>query len=101
MNQGLCHRCEYRAQFFESGNRPRYECGDPACNKHGCYMYRPVRPVLLKRDMDDERPQFGPWMFSSRSYFVRLAEEMELHVKQSEEGNILYWNFKETIDRTS
>jgi len=97
MTQGLCHRCEYRAQFFETGRRPRYECGDSTSNKYGCYMYRPVKPVVLKADKDDKRPQFGPWFLSSRSYFVRVADEMVLDMKEIKEGNIIYWVFKENL----
>ena len=91
----LCYRCEYRAQFLETGNRPRYECGEIEKSKHGCYMYRPIKPVVLQRDMDDERPQFGPWFFSSHSYFVRIADEMKLNIKQTEEGSTIYWGFED------
>lgn len=68
----LCHRCEYRALYKEEGHRPRYECGmDYAvCS---CYMYRPVKPVLLERNAGDRRPLGGPAMFGARAH--RAAHE--------------------------
>ncbi len=47
-DQGLCLRCEYRAQHYESGHAPRSECHEPAMNMARCYMYLPVKPVSLK-----------------------------------------------------
>lgn len=71
---GLCFRCEHRARFFENGRAPRCECGDINSSKYGCYMYRPVSPVILKRDENDSRPQFGPAFISSRSYYDGIFE---------------------------
>lgn len=55
---GLCFRCEYRAQFFETGHGPRYECSGPG-SVHGCYQYKPVIPIIVKRQAGDERPIAG------------------------------------------
>lgn len=83
---GLCHRCEHRVRFIEDGKpRPRYECGDLESSKHACYMYKPVTPCLIKKDMKDPRPQFGPAMIASRSSFAGLPEA-DYRVKLFEEG---------------
>lgn len=79
---GLCFRCEHRARFFETGSRPRCECGDVYRAKHGCYMYRPVAPVALTCDPDDDRPALGPAMIASRVYYAGIAEgKYRLQVK--------------------
>ena len=91
MPKGLCFRCEHRARFLEMGDRPRYECGNVESCMHGCYMYLPVKPVILKQDEDDNRPQFGPVWFSSRSRYVGLPN-MKLSLKHSDSGNLLYWD---------
>ena len=87
---GMCFRCEERAGFLERGSRPRYECGDVGDSKHACYCYRPVRPVALARSRGDKRPQFGGWMFSSRSSTDRLMDG-KLAMHDEPEGGSLYW----------
>ena len=87
----LCFRCERRAEFLEGGTRPRYECGEAGKSVSGCYMYRPVRPVVLGKD-DDIRPQFGPPIIASRSRYVGLAD-MELLVRVVPGGAVLHWVF--------
>ncbi len=52
--QGLCHRCDRRAVFHEKGIRPRYECGTTS-SVFSCYMYAPVRPLVLRRTKGDRR----------------------------------------------
>ena len=54
---GLCHRCDRRAGFHEKGIRPRYECGT-GMSVMSCYMYEPVKPVVLRRTKHDLR-RFG------------------------------------------
>lgn len=88
--KGLCFRCEHRSQFYESGHHPRYECGDVTMCVVGCYMYKPVCPVILMKEDGDDRPQFGPQMFSARSRFVDIAD-MDLTVEGCENGDVLYW----------
>jgi hypothetical protein len=56
-------------------------------------MYQPVRPVILKEDKDDIRPQFGPPIISSRSYFAGISQG-RLSIAQDGENSILYWDFK-------
>lgn len=63
---GLCYRCEYRAQYLEKDIRPRMECGEPSSAVMSCYMFRPVKPVVLKPRSRDNRPICGPAAFSAR-----------------------------------
>jgi hypothetical protein len=91
--RGLCWRCEHRAKYLETGRRPRFECGDVEHCSYGCYMYEPVRPVMLKKREGDDRPQFGPYMISARSVYAGMPD-MDLNVKKLENGNVLYWRFE-------
>lgn len=77
---GLCHRCEYRAQFKEAGHAPRMECGSNG-STCGCYMYKPVLPAVLTPNNGDKRPRFAGAMFSARERFVRVASRSELRLK--------------------
>jgi len=70
----LCYRCEHRARFLETGERPRYECGEVNQSKVGCYMYRPVSPCVVAADEGDDRELGGPAMCAARAHFVRVAE---------------------------
>ena len=76
--------------FLESGVRPRYECGEIESAKFSCYMYRPVMPVLLKKQKEDKREQFAGWMLSARSEAAGMPE-MELAAKYKKSGSLLYW----------
>ena len=99
----LCNRCEHRIKFIETGMRPRYECGElPFVDddgevhnsaKVGCYMYQPVKPVVLAVDEGDDRPQFAGAMISARSHGVEIAD-MDLNVYSTENGNVLFWDKK-------
>ena len=72
---GLCHRCEHRAAFMETGGRPRYECGQPGLAVSSCYMYLPVKPVALKAGKGDSRSLLLPPMLAGRAegYDSRLT----------------------------
>jgi hypothetical protein len=96
----LCFRCEHRAQFLENGSQPRYECGQVKDSKSGCYMFKPCKPVLVKSDKDDPRPQYGPPMISSRSYAERLVtdEEAELLATFIGESSYLFYRPVESED---
>ena len=123
--KGLCQRCEHRVRFLEHGIRPRMECGivprecrvcrDKTmqerracthCNGSGysmgmssgsCYMYRPVRPVVLQRtDPDDPRPMTSG-ILACRSRGVRLPE-MDMKEHLEEDGRLWYWAPKEQDD---
>ena len=73
---GLCHRCEYRAQFLESGHGPRCECQGTGA-VCGCYMYTPVRPVIQERRTGDRRPVSAPAMIRARMTGTRVAVKNE------------------------
>jgi len=99
----LCNRCEHRAVFIEKSQRqkidksvhvprPRFQCGNTEMSLIGCYMYRPVRPVVfIKSDPDDPRPLFGPAILSSRFRAIRIAQNIELMKFSTEEQHYLYW----------
>lgn len=89
--QGLCYRCEHRANFYETGEGSRCECKSPEMSVNSCYMYRPVRPVVIKRNDGDERPQFGLSIISARSHFVRLADEMIIDAFDVEDGGVVLY----------
>ena len=69
---GLCHRCEHRALFYETGMRPRYECGSGDAVT-GCYMYNPVKPMIVKKREKDPRPVTMN-ILSARVEAVRVGE---------------------------
>lgn len=92
---GLCWRCEYRAQNFETGRQPRCECGDIKSAKYSCYMYRPVCPAVLAVDENDHRKdlveQFAPWIIAPRSHIVRVPDNWEMRVYKEHDGSVAYW----------
>ena len=89
---GLCHRCEWRADYKETGNRPRYECGmDTAVVS--CYMYRPVAPLILKRNKGDRRPPLAGAMLSARMYAIGVADGEYTAIKRKN-GIVAYWRPK-------
>jgi hypothetical protein len=90
--KGLCFRCEHRVLFLENGAQPRCECGEIDKAKCACYMFKPVKPVVLsKLDKTDPRPQFGPAMISSRSCGMRIPDKLKLDIKKYKDGYLLYW----------
>jgi hypothetical protein len=93
IDHGLCFRCEYRARFCETGERPRMECGDIDSAVNSCYMAKPVKPIVVSKDHQDRRPLM-PGLFSAR--FHRVADPIvELCIKQMPRGYMLYWMPKE------
>jgi hypothetical protein len=92
-NKGLCFRCEYRAQFLEEEHAPRFECGQINNTYVGCYAYKPVKPIILKKRKGDKRPQFAGHGFSARSEYGG-EPEMELNLSKNKKGSILYWTPK-------
>ena len=88
----LCRRCEHRAVGHATGEGPRYECTDFGTSKFSCYMYQPVKPVILKKQKGDERPQFGAWFTTSRSEYNGVCEDLELSVVDyKKKGKALLW----------
>jgi len=90
MGKCLCYRCDARAEFLENGYGPRYECGQVNSAKYSCYMYRPVKPVLLVRNSNDNRPQFVSYQMSARSHANGFTD-MHLELKEADNGSCLYW----------
>lgn len=87
---GLCYRCEYRAQFLENKRRPRHECGVIEEAVNGCYMFKPVKPIVVAPRDGDDRPVTLN-LFSAR---VERKEEdipLKLHGENTKEGILVYW----------
>lgn len=91
----LCYRCEHRANFLERGSRPRHECGDITHSSGSCYMFKPVRPIVVApSDKRDKRPWLGPPILSSRSKSLGVCDEVGLEAFPVGEGLCLYWSPK-------
>jgi len=90
---GLCHRCEERARFIETGFGARFECGQVSTKSAtaSCYMYRPVRPLELLRNKGEKRPQLAGYMFSARSHSFGVPKQLELKAEKTKQGVLLYW----------
>jgi len=71
--QPLCYRCEHRAAYLETGEQPRSHCGQVDTAVISCYMYRPVKPVVLTPDKGDGRPLGAPAMIAARAEAVGIA----------------------------
>ena len=74
----LCYRCEHRAMSLEAKRdgkhySPRYECGQHADSKAGCYMFQPCRPVVTTPD-GTGRPRFAGYMIAGREYAQRVLD---------------------------
>jgi len=81
LNRPLCYRCEHRARFHETGHGPRMECQNATTASCGCYMYRPVEPLILRaaeseKQIGVKRPLGGPGMIAARAH-GRKAEEAD------------------------
>lgn len=86
----LCHRCEYRARALETGRGPRFECSEKI-SYQSCYMYCPVKPVILKPVLGDKRPIGSLWAISPRQYVLGVLEG-DLKVKVGKDlSNVSYW----------
>lgn len=77
---GLCFRCEHRASFLETGSRPRFECGT-TMTVHGCYMFRPAKPIEVAPIAGEKRRIFDPWMISGRIRSMGLVDNGRLRLK--------------------
>ncbi len=88
--KGLCQRCEHRACFFEYGHAPRSECKDIESAVMGCYMYKPVRPIVIKPRENDTRPM-SLGILSCRVERVNVKPELDLIANEHGEGVLVYW----------
>ena len=100
----LCYRCEYRAQFLETGRRPRFECGEIEKSKYVCYMYRPVKPIVLKRSdaaKDDPRPEHAGY-FGCRMEGTKVLDNDNIHLaieQLNEEESVEFWVTQRVFDK--
>lgn len=95
---GLCFRCDHRANYHETKQQPRYECGTEMA-VHSCYMYKPTTPlVLVPSDRTDKRPFLGPAFIASRACAVGKAEG-KWHAMAQGQGVVVY--FKPAAARKS
>lgn len=88
----LCYRCEHRAAALETGLRdgPRFECKQADRAVVGCYMYRPVAPLVLAPDKGDKRPFMGPPMLAGRHHAVDVPCVFAIRAQEVEGGVVLY-----------
>lgn len=93
---GLCYRCEHRAKFHEDGSQPRFECGQIKQSVFRCYMFQPVKPIVLIPDKDDPRKAITGY-FAPRSE-GRKTDDVELTSKIKEDGWLLYWKPKTEVE---
>ncbi len=97
--RGLCFRCEHRANYLETGQAPRMECGSPEMCVGGCYMYKPVRPVVVEQqNPDDPRPIFGPPMLAGRVRFKRVSNDDDNHLKLVQPNDneyLVFWDMND------
>jgi hypothetical protein len=90
---GLCFRCEHRALYLqEKRHRPRLECGMAECAVRSCYMYLPVKPLVLeKSDKRDPRPMLAAPFIASRVCGVRIASCSAV-ARKVEDGIVVSWS---------
>jgi len=107
---GLCHRCEHRVKYIEDYekekqkliaegrrneieslfvHRPRCECGGGSA-VHSCYMYQPVKPLIIEKNEGDERPMLAAPMISARCHAVKIHEGV-LGARVIDDALLLYW----------
>ena len=83
----LCYRCEHRAVGMEEGRGPRHECWHEGA-KVSCYMYKPVRPLVL--EADGERDITLPPILAGRAHSTRLMPG-ECVERVCEDGSVMRW----------
>ena len=90
--QGLCFRCEWRALSLEKKGEPRCECGMHNIQVCGCYMFKPVRPVVTQVSPGyEDRPRYGPAIISARERGVELLDGVLTVVKVDKKKSALVW----------
>ena len=90
---GLCHRCEFRALFLERGSGPRCECGSTGA-VHGCYMYKPVKPFVVKPEPGEKRNLFIGASLSGRMNAAHIALG-EYKIKKQKGNFVVYFDPEE------
>ena len=95
--QGLCFRCEERAQVMEGKHGSRCECNEKDHSSVACYMYKPVKPVTLTPLRGyEKRPRINISALCAREQGVEVAD-CDLKVKGGHKNKYitLYWEPKE------
>lgn len=93
---GLCYRCQHRLDFLEKGRQPRCQCGDIDKAVGSCYMFKPIKPLIIvpfeseKRIEGLKRPLFGPAAFAGRKSGYE-PNNVKLDVIEQEDGFLLHW----------
>jgi len=87
--KSLCYRCEHRAMFLEGEYRPRHECGLITSAVENCYMYRPTRPMIIKKQKGDKRVLFSGAGVSARCEGVEVAD-MDYRLAKTKKGYIVW-----------
>ena len=100
----LCYRCEHRVRYLEEYNknkyskkethipRPRFECGEIELSINACYMYIPVKPIILEKTYkDDPRPISLDILSSRVSRNINYDLELNLNMKNINNKLIPYW----------
>lgn len=105
--RGLCFRCEYRARAHEKAcftgeaSGPRVECSSLETTVNSCYMFKPIKPPVLKsKDESEWRPAIPGSILSGRVIIDEEKNEKELLLnveKAGKEKFIMYWDSKKTI----
>jgi len=91
---GLCHRCEHRAQYLETGGRyqPRCECGMTGRAVWTCYLFQPVKPLLLERNEEEDPRPLSPGYFSCRFHIADSQPDWKLQRQtQGNDRALFYW----------
>ena len=98
----LCYRCEHRIRFmeetywdFKSPIRPRMECGNVGQGVHSCYMFEPIKPLIIQTNQGDQRPINAGWLINARSHVVELADFIKDMIVLKDKKFIIYWKPKE------
>lgn len=78
---GLCYRCEHRAVFLETGDRPRFECGMERSASPACYMFLPCKPIAVAAIEGEKRPMFGPPVIAGRLQSHGLVPDERLKLE--------------------
>lgn len=98
-HQGLCFRCEHRAQFLETGSGPRCECQMNTQQVVGCYMYRPCAPVVMKKASGDKRGVGDMVIVRARSHGTRLLDVNYRIFYLNKRGEYIIQQVQETTKR--
>ena len=107
----LCYRCQHRLEYIEStkyewidgkrvikkeGRRPRMECGNINTSNYACYMFQPIKPIVIEmvdseKNLKIKRSPFDSPFFAARSKFIREVKTDKLRAVTTKDGYFLEW----------